>query len=134
MTPDRQGLVYPLDETPETGSVIDIAPGVRWLHPAMLTTLVYRYGAPGTAPAPGREMANGQCTAFERVGFLDAGGMTAVQRRGRPSGPKVSRVTARVRLTWISSASPAPAGSSPSTSISGSSATVSVSGRPRKRL
>ena len=54
-------------------------PGSRWLHPAMLTTLVYRFGPPGTpASAPDRTMANGQCMAFSRQRFLDAGGMSLV--------------------------------------------------------
>ena len=39
-------------------------PGVGWLHPAMLTTLVYRFGAPGTQRRPSRLLANGQCMAF----------------------------------------------------------------------
>ena len=51
--------------------------GSRWLHPAMLTTLVYRFGAPGAATA-GRPMANGQCMVFRREPFLDAGGMETV--------------------------------------------------------
>jgi dolichol-phosphate mannosyltransferase len=40
----------------------------RWLHPAMLTTLVYRFGPPGAAPSrPDRTMANGQCMAIART-------------------------------------------------------------------
>jgi dolichol-phosphate mannosyltransferase len=55
--------------------------GSRWLHPAMLTTLVYRFGPPGTKPsAPGRTMANGQCMAIERTAFLASGGMAPVRR------------------------------------------------------
>lgn len=50
--------------------------GSRWLHPAMLTTLVYRFGVPGTAS--NRPMANGQCMTFPRAPFLHAGGMTPV--------------------------------------------------------
>ncbi len=51
----------------------------RWLHAAMLTTLVYRFGPPGaTAPTPERTMANGQCMALRRAPFLDAGGMSIV--------------------------------------------------------
>jgi dolichol-phosphate mannosyltransferase len=54
--------------------------GVRWLHPAMLTTLVYRFGAPGAeaAVAPDRVMANGQCTAVPRERFRSAGGFEPV--------------------------------------------------------
>jgi dolichol-phosphate mannosyltransferase len=55
-------------------------PGSRWLHPAMLTTLVYRFGPPGTtASRPDRTMANGQCMAFERSRFLGTGGMESVR-------------------------------------------------------
>jgi dolichol-phosphate mannosyltransferase len=55
-------------------------PGARWLHPAMLTTLVYRFGPSGTsAPvAPHRVMANGQCMTLRRAGFVGAGGMARV--------------------------------------------------------
>ena len=38
--------------------------GVAWLHPAMLTTLVYRFGPPGGQRRPDRQLANGQCMAF----------------------------------------------------------------------
>jgi dolichol-phosphate mannosyltransferase len=55
-------------------------PGSRWLHASMLTTLVYRFGPPGVPSArPDRTMANGQCMAFERRWFLDAGGMGLVR-------------------------------------------------------
>lgn len=55
-------------------------PGSRWLHPAMLTTLVYRFGPPGAPPAkPDRMMANGQCMALPRAPFLAAGGMEPVR-------------------------------------------------------
>jgi dolichol-phosphate mannosyltransferase len=54
--------------------------GSRWLHPAMLTTLVYRFGPPGATPAqPDRTMANGQCMAFERVPFVASGGLELVR-------------------------------------------------------
>jgi dolichol-phosphate mannosyltransferase len=56
------------------------SPGSRFLHPAMLTTLVYRFGPPGARPTrPDRMMANGQCTVFERTRFRDAGGMEPVR-------------------------------------------------------
>jgi dolichol-phosphate mannosyltransferase len=55
-------------------------PGAQWLHAAMLTTLVYRFGAAGRAdevPAH-RHLANGQCMAFERERLAAAGGLGAV--------------------------------------------------------
>jgi dolichol-phosphate mannosyltransferase len=45
-------------------------PGSRWLHAAMLTTLVYRFGPPGGHRRGNRLMANGQCMAF-RNGSVD---------------------------------------------------------------
>jgi len=54
-------------------------PPARWLHAAMLTTLVYRFGPPGTGSnRPDRAMANGQCMAVEREPFLARGGMSPV--------------------------------------------------------
>jgi dolichol-phosphate mannosyltransferase len=51
----------------------------RWLHAAMLTTLVYRFGPPGSRPRTAdRAMANGQCMVVRRGPFLDRGGLTAV--------------------------------------------------------
>lgn len=52
--------------------------GTRWLHASMLTTLVYRFGPPGTTTAPQRTMANGQCMTLRRERFLAAGGMSLV--------------------------------------------------------
>ena len=51
-------------------------PVLRWIHPALLTTLVYRFGPAGAihTPRPSRVLANGQCTAFRRQALLDAGG------------------------------------------------------------
>lgn len=40
--------------------------GATWLHPAMLTTLVYRFGPPGTERRPDRLLANGQCMVLRR--------------------------------------------------------------------
>lgn len=50
--------------------------GERWLHPAMLATLVYRFGPPDARAraAPGRLIVNGQCTAVRRQALLHAGG------------------------------------------------------------
>jgi dolichol-phosphate mannosyltransferase len=54
--------------------------GARWLHAAMLTTLVYRFGPPGRDPKPGpeRTMANGQCMVIRRAALLGAGGFEPV--------------------------------------------------------
>jgi dolichol-phosphate mannosyltransferase len=43
--------------------------GAGWLNPAMLTTLVYRFGSPGVNAPPSRMLANGQCMVFRRVLF-----------------------------------------------------------------
>jgi dolichol-phosphate mannosyltransferase len=53
---------------------------LRWLHPAMLTTLVYRYGPPGSRGhgRSARALANGQCTTVPRAAFLARGGMAPV--------------------------------------------------------
>ena len=50
--------------------------GERWLHPALLATLVYRYGPPDADArvAISRLMINGQCTAVRRAALLEAGG------------------------------------------------------------
>ncbi len=63
------------------GGRFDLPTGAgRWLHAAMLTTLVYRFGPPGVASSrPERTMANGQCMAFERRWFLETGGMALVR-------------------------------------------------------
>jgi dolichol-phosphate mannosyltransferase len=46
------------------------------VHAAMLTTLVYRFGAPGAprAASPHRTLANGQCWAFRRDALRAVGG------------------------------------------------------------
>jgi dolichol-phosphate mannosyltransferase len=49
--------------------------GERWLQPALLTTLVYRFGPAGeAAPDPDRVMANGQCFLARREVLLRHGG------------------------------------------------------------
>jgi dolichol-phosphate mannosyltransferase len=84
--------------------------GSRWLHPAMLTTLVYRFGPPGAAATrPARMMANGQCMCLDRHAFLAAGGMAAVRgevvedialaRRLAASGARVGFLDAAELLT-----------------------------------
>lgn len=46
----------------------------RWLQPALLVTLIYRFGAAGTDSAGERVMANGQCFLARRTTLLSVGG------------------------------------------------------------
>ena len=46
----------------------------RWLQPALLASLVYRAGAPGTAVGPDRLLANGQCFLVRRSVMREHGG------------------------------------------------------------
>ena len=89
------------------------APGERWLHPAMLATLVYRFG-PADAEVrvtPARVLANGQCTAVRRRALIAAGGyapaaghmtddvaLARALARARLAG----RVPRRTRAAWTS--------------------------------
>jgi dolichol-phosphate mannosyltransferase len=54
--------------------------GQRFLHPAMLVTLVTRFGPPGAArrPPPHRVTANGQCTIARRAPLAAQGGFAPV--------------------------------------------------------
>ena len=53
----------------------------QWLQPAMLVTLVYRFGAAGDrAPSPDRVMANGQCFLARRSVLLANGGYSSARR------------------------------------------------------
>lgn len=54
--------------------------GAIWLHPAMLTTLVHRFGPAGSTARtePGRVLANGQCMAAQRERLVAAGGLAPV--------------------------------------------------------
>jgi dolichol-phosphate mannosyltransferase len=57
--------------------------GERLLHPALLATLVYRFGpadVEGFEPPAGRALANGQCLLVRREALLDAGGWASVRR------------------------------------------------------
>lgn len=61
------------------GRFVGRSRGARWLHAAMLTTLVYRYAPPGQpSRPPGRILANGQCMTFRRDAMLAAGGFAQV--------------------------------------------------------
>jgi dolichol-phosphate mannosyltransferase len=48
--------------------------GERLVHPGLLATLVYRFGAPSADPAPSRLLANGQCFLARRSLLLRHGG------------------------------------------------------------
>ena len=50
------------------------SPAERWLQPALLASLVYRAGAPGTVVTPDRLLANGQCFLVRRSVLLQHGG------------------------------------------------------------
>lgn len=55
-------------------------PGELWLQPALLLTLVYRFGATGTkAESPERVMANGQCFLCRRSVLEQMGGYTSAR-------------------------------------------------------
>lgn len=51
----------------------------RWLQPALLVTLVYRFGATGTDANGERVMANGQCFLARRATLLAAGGYASAR-------------------------------------------------------
>ncbi len=55
--------------------------GAQWLHPAMLTTLVYRYGPSGYKGKvkSDSQLANGQCMAFLRRDAIDHDVFTRVR-------------------------------------------------------
>ena len=61
--------------------LVSFAPGFagqtameRWLQPALLASLVYRVGSPGTDVRPDRLLANGQCFLVRRSLLLQHGG------------------------------------------------------------
>ncbi len=58
------------------GRFVCDSPGQRLVHPAMLATLIYRFGAPGDGrlPPPSRAVANGQCTVTRRAMLAGQGG------------------------------------------------------------
>ena len=68
--------------------------GERWLQPALLVTLVYRFGAAGTDSDPERVMANGQCFLARRA-VLDAHGGYASARASFADDVTLARALAR---------------------------------------
>ena len=55
------------------------SPAERWVQPALLASLVYRVGAPGTTGRPDRLLANGQCFLVRRSVLLEHGGYEAAR-------------------------------------------------------
>jgi len=51
--------------------------GEQLLHPAMLATIVYRFGAPTGTVAPRRALANGQCLVASRDRLIQLGGFAS---------------------------------------------------------
>ena len=58
--------------------VIDSA-AERWLQPALLVTLIYRFGAAGARMSEDRMMANGQCFLARRATLNDVGGYASAR-------------------------------------------------------
>ncbi len=55
-------------------------PGELWLQPALLLTLIYRFGPAGErSPSPERVMANGQCFLIRRSLLARLGGYTSAR-------------------------------------------------------
>ena len=84
-----------LDMVSVAGRFVCPTAPLRVLHPAFLTTLVYRFGPPGssTRRGPARVLANGQCTAARRADLLGVGGYDGRRRpphRRRRAGPRAS--------------------------------------------
>ncbi|MBD0334630.1 MAG: glycosyltransferase [Cyanobacteria bacterium Co-bin13] len=88
-TQPQPGLVASLlrSATAEQYDLVSLAPqfilktpGELWLQPALLMTLVYRFGPAGaTAAGAERVMANGQCFLCRRSVLQQLGGYTAAQ-------------------------------------------------------
>lgn len=89
-TQPQPGLVASLLETAltETYDLISLSPqfvlkypGELWLQPALLMTLVYRFGPAGeTENPPERVMANGQCFFCRRSVLAQVGGYSSARR------------------------------------------------------
>lgn len=82
----RPGFVGALVNAVDAGGwdVLTVAPrfvvgsfGEQLLHPAMLATIVYRFGAPSGSVKPSRAMGNGQCLVARRPRLLQLGGFVA---------------------------------------------------------
>jgi dolichol-phosphate mannosyltransferase len=89
-TMPQPGLVASLLNAAQTGGydLISLSPqfvlkypGELWLQPALLMTLVYRFGPAGERdPSADRVMANGQCFLCRRSLLVDLGGYSSARR------------------------------------------------------
>ncbi|WP_416670640.1 2'-O-glycosyltransferase CruG [Egbenema bharatensis] len=89
-TQPQPGLVASLIQTAQQGGydLISLAPqfilkelGEFWLQPALLITLIYRFGAAGSAAdGADRVMANGQCFLCRRSLLTQLDGYTSARR------------------------------------------------------
>lgn len=88
-TQPQPGLVAALIQTAEQQGydLVSLSPqfilkglGEFWLQPALLITLIYRFGATGSDPASSeRVMANGQCFLCRRSLLVTLGGYTSAR-------------------------------------------------------
>ena len=87
-TRPQPGLVASLIATAEQQGydLISLAPqfilkeaGEFWLQPALLMTLIYRFGAAGSQNSPDRVMANGQCFLCRRSLLAELDGYTSAR-------------------------------------------------------
>ena len=88
-TRPQRGLIAALIEAAGSTDLLSAGPrfvcdsaGERLLHPAFLTTIVYRVGPPGVPghqPSKRRAIINGQCVVARREHLLRAGGWALVR-------------------------------------------------------
>ncbi len=70
-----------LDHLSAGGRFVCDSPAERFLHPAFLATMVYRFGPPGAAGSPSppeRIVANGQCALTRRAALVSQGGFAPI--------------------------------------------------------
>jgi dolichol-phosphate mannosyltransferase len=99
------GLAAAMRETAETADVKVLSAATRQqlsgpaegvVHPALLTTLVYRFGIPGqVAEKPEDVQANGQVLLIDRDVLAEVGGFDAVQQANAEDVTLVRRLVAR---------------------------------------
>jgi dolichol-phosphate mannosyltransferase len=75
----RAALDAGLDVVSFSPRFADQSAAEQWLQPAMLVTLVYRFGAAGVATRPERVMANGQCFLARRDVLVAHGGYSSAR-------------------------------------------------------